>query len=207
MNKSKIKLIFVIIVVFITLGLGVYCVSAYQSFHEAKANAEAKKEELVHAKAEIADIEKSIKQFEAEKEEFAQYLFKEQDIPAFIDGISQYAEEASIDITNMKTMRFQAVNRPATRSANIQKKNRRRSNQEETMSVEKMLTLAAMPIQVSVKGTYQSFVDFLDRMEDFKQLLTISSVEIASGRDYPELKCDFTLKIYSFKTLDELARQ
>ncbi len=69
----------------------------------------------------------------------------------------------------------------------------------------RMLTLAAMPINVKISGPYVSIVNFYRHLENFKQLISISNIEIAAANNtYPVLSCDFTLKIYSLKTLEEL---
>jgi Tfp pilus assembly protein PilO len=81
------------------------------------------------------------------------------------------------------------------------------ADQQKQEEIKQALTLSAMPIQVRVKGGFASFVQFLDHLQDYKQLLNIANVEIQSTTDYPLLDCQFTIRIYSLKTLAELKRK
>ena len=135
------------------------------------------------------------------------YLFAEQDVPAFIDGISKHANKTGIVIVDMKSSKFEAVqfstaktkdsNNKSSSSVRNQR-NARNSDENEGM------TLAAMPIYIKATGTYTDFVNFLNLMEGFKQLLTFSDLSINVTNDYPLLSTNFIIKIYSFKNYSEL---
>ena len=108
----------------------------------------------------------------------------------------------------MKTKRFKQV-KSATHASQAKVRGRKAkkspSKKKSAQSKQRFLTLAAMPIDIKLEGTYSDFIDFLWQLEDFKQLLTISDVEIVMReREYPALKCAFTLKIYSLKSLEEI---
>lgn len=188
-------------------GIGV---NAYLTYEEVREQKALKETELAEVKAQIQDLKETFEMFEREREEFEGMLFSEKDVPAFLDGISKFAEKASVSVMDMKTMRFQEVRYPGDEGtvrdlhSRQNKTGKKEAEDDPKVKAEKIFTLAAMPISFKVEGTYSDFIRFLGHLEDFKQLLTISNVEIATDKNYPILKCAFTLKIYSFKTLEEL---
>ena len=211
----KVKMIaifvcFALIVLFAAVG-----VNAYLTYRQALEQKDLKATELAEVKTQIRDLKETFELFEKERKEFEGMLFSEKDVPAFLDGISKFAEKSNVNVIDMKTMRFQEVRYPGDEEDVRALHSRLRKAQkvstekvptaaEVKAKVEKIFTLAAMPISFQVQGTYADFIKFLGHLEDFQQLLTISNVEIGTTRDYPVLKCAFTLKIYSFKTLEEL---
>ena len=181
----------------------------YRTFFVLKKEKSAQLHKLQNKKSDIARIQKSLQQFEVEKKEFSAHLLLEKDVPAFLDGIAQYAQKASVNISDMKTKRFQEVTVPDWAQNNhlaIGKATTRQKKQQAQNKgkLDQMLTLAAMSIQFKVDATFSSFVKFLGYLEEFKQLVSISKVEIKRKKDYPYLQCGFTLNIYSLKTLAEL---
>lgn len=208
MTRTLIKNLYIVSIIVAISLLGLLGLWSYVRYYEAKKDWEEKKITYAKAKAQIVEINNSIEKFQKEKVEFESYLFREQDIPAFLEGISDFAEQAKVSVVDMKTAKFTAVQSPKSKAEEI-KQGRgvtRKTDENKQLTIDQMLTLAAMPITIKVEGKYEDFVTFLDKLEGFKQLLTISNVEIESGRSYPILQCDFTLKIYSFKTLEELAK-
>ena len=209
MNKQRIKIIFTSLTVLTLaalIGISVYNVRLYitakEDFEQKQADMEVVEEEIRLIKAKIARYAK-------EKEEFEEVLFQEQDIPAFLDDISRMAQEANVSITNMKTRAFREVQT----AENVSKKANSSQNRKKTAAqrerdrkrqVEKIITLAAMPINMKIEGEFESLLKFFDTMEDFTQLVTVSNVEIVAGREYPTLNCEYTLKIYSLKQLSEI---
>ena len=184
-------------------------VKDYMILDEARVKKQEKEADLVSVQKDIVDIQEALDRYEAEKKEFRKYLFEEKDVPAFLEGISKYAAESAINVVDMKTKKFQEVATAADQKPSRSKYGTRRQGTKTEATpdekLERALTLAAMPISIKVKGTFSDFVQFLGHLEDFKQLITVSNVEIDSRRsDYPLLNCAFTLKIYSFKTIEEL---
>ncbi len=210
MTRSKINKIVIFCVCAFIVMLLVQSFNKHLDYTEVEQKWTAKKDQLAKVEANIAEFKQYIEQYETEKEEFDKYLFSEQDIPSFLDEISAYAGSTEVKIIDMKTQRFKAVTTAkgvSTPQAFIAKKRKARKTREKFKSqsdVKRILTLAAMPIKIKVEGTFSSFMEFFNYLDEFKQLITISNIEMASGREYPSLKCDFTLKIYSFKTLEEL---
>lgn len=165
---------------------------------------------LATLKDKIARIKAEVAGYESEKAEFQKYLFKEQDVPAFLDSISAFAQKAEVQVVDMKTRRFRAVKTPApltesqSRLSGMKQEKKAKAEADSEDRLKRVLTLASMPISIKTEGTFAALLEFFARFDDFAQLLTITDVQIASGRDYPVLKCSFTLTIYSLKTIEEL---
>ena len=208
MTIKRIQSIAITLCGLFTSAIIILAVIHFKDFVEHQRVWEAKRKELVALKEEIVKIKKSLDLYEREKLDFQKYLFREQDVPAFIDGISQFAQKALVNIKDMKTGRFEEVV-IAEKSATAKSDSGKNQKDEVTQRKERLdraLTLAAMPIRVQMDGLYSSIVEFLGHLEGFDQLVTITDVGISSGMgsEYPTLKCEFTLKIYSLKTLEEL---
>jgi Tfp pilus assembly protein PilO len=65
-------------------------------------------------------------------------------------------------------------------------------------------TLSAMPIQIKIKGAFPNLVRFLDHLQEYKQMINVSNVVIRQDRSYPLLNCEFVIRIYTLKTMEEL---
>lgn len=211
MTKQKIKHSFVFASIVIVCALISISINNGREYFEAKERFELKQHELKQVQDEIVQIKNKIALYEQEKKEFEEYLFKEQDIPAFLDDISRMAKETSVNITDMKTKSFSAVQSAASIETNrakarvIQnKKNKQQEQLSEEKQLKQMLTLAAMPINMKIEGEFEALLKFFNSVEGFKQLVTVNEVDIVAGKEYPVLKCEYTLKIYSLKTLSEI---
>ena len=208
MEKKKIKVIGIGICVLAVLGTGCWTCFNIAALMETRREWIQKAHELVKAKNEVAQIERLLNFYKKEKSEFQEYLFQEKDIPGFLDGLAGFAQNAGISIVDMKTNKFQEVKVPeAMKESQSELAKRRAERSDEPLSkneMNRMLTLAALPINFKIQGTYQAVIEFYRYLENFKQLISISNVEIASTTKYPALECAFTLKIYSLKTLEEL---
>lgn len=209
MTKQKIKRSYIFVSIVIVCTLISISINNGREYFAAKDRYEQKQNELKQVEDEIAMIKKKIALYEQEKKEFEEYLFKEQDIPAFLDDISRMAKETSVNISDMKTKSFTAVQTPIeTNRAKARVIQNRKTKQQDQLSeqnqLKRMLTLAAMPINMKIEGEFEALLNFFNSIEGFKQLVTVNEVEIVSGKDYPVLKCEYTLKIYSLKTLSEI---
>lgn len=210
MSKKNIRAVFVLISVLIIGGMSYFVFKQYTDLTKIRYQREAEKQNLISLKSEIAGIEQSIQRYKNEKDEFAKLLFNERDVPAFLDEISKYAKDSSMMIVDMKTQQFHQVAVPQEmqemRHANTSL-NKQLADQQKQDELKQALTISAMPIQVRVKGGFASFVQFLDHLQDYKQLLNIANVEIQTTNEYPLLDCQFTIRIYSLKTLTDLKRK
>lgn len=208
MNKKRISQIFTALTVLTVVALIGITVRNVKLHTEAQADFEKKQHEMEVVQEEIRLIKAKIARYEQEKAEFEQSLFQEQDIPAFLDDISQMAKEAEVSITDMKTKAFREVRSAAVDTAQTRYQDRKKTaaqiERERRQKVDQIITLAAMPINMKIEGEFQSLLKFFDTLDEFQQLVTVSNVEIESGREYPTLKCEYTLKIYSLKQLSEI---
>ncbi len=209
MEKKKIKTIGISISVVAVLVMGYFTYANISELVSTRKEWAKKSRELLKTKKEVEDIEHLLSFYKKEKKEFQNYLFAEKDIPAFLDGLSNFAQNSGINIIDMKTNKFQEVKVPdSMKDSQSELANRRMEKGDDKRTkdqMDRMLTLAAMPINFKIQGPYTSIVEFQRHLENFKQLLSVSNIEIAStASKYPALECAFTLKIYSLKTLDEL---
>lgn len=213
LTKSKIKLNTIAALAVLAVILVGLSVKNYVDYLANKKAYLAEDKKLVALKEEIRMIENSLEKFDREKKEFEKYLFQDKDIPAFLDGISKYAVETEVNIVDMKTKSFQQVALPDNLAQSQSKLAQKRQENKAAATVDKkelqeMITLAAMPIDMQLEGEFPALMKFLGALEDFPQLLTVSNIKIAlTKNEYPILKCDFVLKIYSTKDLRELETQ
>lgn len=191
--------------------LAALVVRTFQVYHEmlvAKANYEKQAQLKPLLKQEIYEIKMSIERYRKERDQFAAYLFIDQDIPTFLDEISKNAKEDQVSLLEMKTQRFAQVKVDnAVMGEEWQEKRKKDPNDPQSPEeLRGILTLSAMPINIRVQGEFESLVRFLDRMQDYKQMVNVSNVEIRPTQNYPLLNCSFTLSIYSLKTIAELQK-
>lgn len=207
MSKRIIRNFFLFLIVASVIGLAALAVTRRAALAEIQREFNDEQKRFSALKAEIAQIESELARYEREKDDFAKMLFDERDVPAFLDEIAKYAKKSSVNIIDMKTQRFHQVRVPKdvadVRHAN-KNLDRQITEQQKRDEMTRAFTLSAMPIQIKIKGTFASFVQFLDQLQDYKQLLNIANVEIQTSKDYPVLECQFTIRIYSLKTLAEL---
>lgn len=210
MKKQTIKKFSLTMCLLVLAGLIALLVGQHAAYNTMNMDWMAEKQRMVDLKNEIAQIEQSIENYKKEQVDFQKSLFQERDVPAFLDEISKYAKLASLNIIDMKTQHFYQVQVPKdlenvrNRSKNL---DAQLSEEAKRQEMEQTLTLAAMPIQIKLKGSFASFVDFINRLQAYGQLLNITNVEIQTTSAYPLLDCQFTLQIYSLKTLWEMQRR
>lgn len=209
MDQNKIRKITLSVCVAAVIGIGYWTFMNVNELFKVRNQWIVKSHELMKVKNDIAEIERLMSFYHKEKSEFQKYLFQEKDIPGFLDGLSGFAQSAGINIVDMKTSKFQEVKVPLALEDSQSELMRRKMNKDPDEltkeEMNRMLTLAAMPITIKISGPYESIVNFYRHLEGFKQLISIGNIDIASVNNaYPTLQCDFTLKIYSLKTLEEL---
>jgi hypothetical protein len=174
----------------------------FMAYEETYGLLEIEEARLAKVTSEIAEIKASIEDFQKEKAEFAALLFDERDVPAFLDQVSTFAQQASVGIVDMKTKIFRPVVVPkdlAEESKNSRNLSKQVEAQKKHDDMMKAMTLSAMPIHIRVKGTFASFVQFLDYFQEYKQLVNINNVEIKAA-DYPMLESEFIIHIYALQT-------
>ena len=202
--KIAVLVIFVSVVIFSVWGLNSYLI-----YSKEFKNFETEKAKLVSANENIERLNLLLNKLENEREEFEEYLFEEKDIPGFLDGISNSANETNVQIVDIKTKKYRHVKTVLPDGSQGRLKRKRELNKQQEAQrkkdvLENALNLAALPIDFKIKGTFSSLMRFLSSLQNFKQLVTITNIRIGRKREYPVLECDFILQIYSFKTLQEL---
>jgi len=200
MSAKKIRSAFLVFCAMVTLVLiGVVAFNSVK-LEERREEVLARQVELDRLTKRVKEQQAYIEKFRQEKQDFEQYLFSEKDVPAFLEGISSFAQQTGINVLDMKAERFREVA--------IRKKSEDAATKKKTGSAktdpQDEITLAAMPIAFNVEGTFPSLLQFLGRLESFKQLLSITDIQIQKRNNYPMLQCNFKLRIYSFKTISEL---
>ncbi len=195
----------------LTTGLGVLAYQRSRLAEEALVELQQKQDRLDKLNKEIVETQNSIDRFKKEQEEFAELLFQERDVPAFLDGISDSAAKSLVYVLEMKTQRFTEVKVPKEIAesrklprARVYEDFEEQTKQSRTAQLSEMLTLAAMPINFKIRGTFEAIVNFLYSIEGYRQLLTVSNVSISADTVYPQLTCGFTLRIYSLKSLNDI---
>lgn len=196
-----------IFIVFVVLGL--FGVMLYWQYDEYETNVRQKQtaeQELDALEREINEIEEMLVRYEKEKDIFSSYLFDERDIPSFLDDISGSAKETNVNITDMRTQKFHRVDVPEEVSRRRASANRGDKSEEQLQKerMERVLTLSAMPIRVGIEGDFMAIARFLEKLQDYEQMVNVSEIEITRTKEYPLLKSRFVIRIYSLKTLAEL---
>jgi len=158
---------------------------------------------------EINNMKDGINRYKREIEDIQPYLFADRDVPAFLDSISQFAQQNNVTVLDMKTQKFQEVVLPKEMEGSVSTLQERVINKfgkqdQPEYSSQEIMTFAAMPIQIKIQGSFEALVDFLYALEGYQQLMTLSNVKIDVTKEYPALECAFLLRIYSMKTLEEL---
>ena len=212
LNIKRIKGSAIFACVLFSAVMGGLTAKSYSDYKKTAEELELKQRAMDSLVKEIETTKIAIERFRKEREEFSKFLFAERDVPTFLDGISSFAAKSSVYVVDMKTQGFQQVNIPdtvlSTRAdlALLAQRNAERKEQQQAKKEDmaNTLTLAAMPIRIKISGAFESLVDFLVHLEGYEQLLTLTDVGIVTTSDYPKLSCEFTLKIYSLKTLAEL---
>ncbi len=190
----------------------VFAVRSYYSSLNAVEALNQDNDRLAKLQKDVELAKLSIESYKKEQEEFKGLLFEERDVPAFLDGISNSAEKSSVYVLEMKSQQFSEVTVPKTMQNSNKNSKRARvyDGFEEPIikdpkeQINEVLTLAAMPIRIKIQGSFESIVNFLYSIENYRQLLTVSNVEISSGNQYPQLTCEFMFRIYSLKRLSDV---
>jgi len=193
------------------LAMCAWCWQGHDAAKHALALLDAQKAGYTRLSTEVESTRRSLDHLKTEQEEFKKLLFNDRDVPAFLDGLSHSAAKTAVHIVDMKTQRFSQIAVPKELdTANSAERRRAYEYTDDERKIDpkvefkNMLTLAAMPIHIKVHGSFRNIINFLDSIENERQLLTVSNVEIVRNMDYPQLNCEFILKIYSLKQLEDI---
>jgi len=175
-------------IIFTLAGLGVvyFFFAKYQdsikklSLHRQKVKALAE---------ELENLDELLAKYKKDKQHFEGILFKDKDIPLFLEGVSALSKRFNIKIRDIKTQ--------PTRRVEAEEEISRRGMTKKTQEKEKP-TLLFTPLSLRVKGRFANLVDFLLALERYRQLLSLTEVKIKT-RKYPLLECSFSLNLYSLR--------
>ena len=193
------------------MAMATWCWLTYHKSEQSQASLEGQKARLSLLNTEIEHSRSSVDNLKADQEEFKKLLFNDRDVPAFLDGLSRSAASTAVRIIDMKTQRFSQIIIPKDISgASLAEQHRvdadyvNANTKDPRQEFNNLLTLAAMPIHIQIQGSFRAIVNFLNAVENERQLLTVSNVEINRGLAYPQLDCQFILKIYSLEQLKDI---
>jgi hypothetical protein len=124
-------------------------------------------------------------------------IFTDKDIATFLNNFSDFVTQANMTLISLRKMRVSAVpyEKPAQRP---QARNVSATGQAQKDAESELPGLLMQPMQVKLKGEYPELINFLISLEQYKQLLTISNLDISISREgYPMLEAGFTLRLYT----------
>lgn len=175
--------------------------SSYQNYVKTEKKLAQTNSYLISLEKDAKDLEKLLQKYKAERKHLEEILFDDKDIAAFLNKIGDFAKSSQIKITEMRAQRFENVKIPQELEAGLN------PIQKEAMKKKQLANpqLAALPIKMSIEARFDRIIDFLLSLEKYRQLLTLSNVSIRRG-SYPLLTCDFTLRLYSLKKLEEILK-
>lgn len=193
LSANKINLIFVwfyILLLSASTALIVFLADSYRKDASFLIKAEAR---LKEKKEQYNNLDQLLKKYAKEKKEFEKHLFSDRDIATFLNEISAFAKEANVEITNIKSTRKTEV--PSESEKLLKEKAAKKGERGEQ---EEEPGLLMFPMDISVEGNFHALLSFLAKIEDYRQLLTMSNFKMnLSTKGYPLLETSFLLRLYS----------
>lgn len=208
MSKEAIRNIFIGICCSVILGLVIFYTVQNNQLYSLQQQKENLKSDLVNLRNYIAQTNESIEWYQKEQEDLAKFFVKEQDAPAFLEKITNYAKQASVMVADAKIQPFYQVNvKKNEEDALYIQRELNNPDEKKKDALKKALTLTAMPVEVRAKGRFTALVKFIDLLQDNQPFLNVVRLEIKSTAEYPLLDCQMTVCIYSLKTLADWKRK
>lgn len=200
LSGERVKMIAFIICGVFTLIFLSFTLGSMFVYHNKGKRIKECRSYLSRVNKDLVNIDESISAYKKEREEFQAILFAKEDIASFLDMVSQFAKETNIKVVDMKTKKFEKV-KPLMKEGKNIKAFRAKAKKGEKSPVQKskkQAVLLFMPVEAKIEGDYNSIVDFLFFLENYKQLVSLTNVEIKMKR-YPVLVCAFCLRIYTLE--------
>jgi Tfp pilus assembly protein PilO len=192
---SVVVCVLIIIVGFLFFGY------SYRRFAVTRAEYTKLQWTLAQRLRAYKNLETLISKFEEEKQRFETFLFTDRDVATFLDEFSQFAKESKIEIFRIRAQKQRPVPEAETRQklpATMKRRGQSRQEQEE-----EPIGLLMLPMQIGIRGDFLSTVQFLIKLEQYRQLLTVSDVKIEISREgYPFLDTNFLLRLYSISSFE-----
>ncbi len=176
------------LILFLLIGL----VGSYYFISERQKSLQ---QQSIVASSQIKQLEEDkeymdtyFQRYENILDEFKQVLFRERDIPLFLNGISDISQENNVTVASIRNLPEKKIT--INKKQSTSKKLKQATFQEDDMS----LTIAITPLRVQVKGALDNILSLLDALEQSKQLLVIS--DFTFRRKCPEMASSFQINLY-----------
>ena len=75
----------------------------------------------------------------------------------------------------------------------------RPGERQQTAGVENSMSIMTMPVSIAISGDYGAVVRFLEELQEYRQLMTISELKIATARDPSQVDAELMLKLYVYE--------
>lgn len=194
------KIISICVCVLITLILFVVIIVFNSEYTKAKGNIDLKENQFKNLEKDVKSLNTFLARYKKDIGRFEEILFADRDIPLFLENISRASKEFQIRIVAIRALNLKMVENDDNPASTRQQ---RVSNEKKE---EDMLYLASTPFNITIIGKFRDIVNFLLSIEKYRQLLSLSNVEVKVD-SYPALKCSFRLDLYSLKTLEAIKRR
>lgn len=201
-TPEAVKLIGISICVVFTLACFILFGFYYHSYIQGQKKFKQKNSRLVVLEEDVQNLKELLESYKSEREKLEVLLFTDRDIATFLGQIGDFAKKSQVKIAEMRAQKMTEVKPPEELSGNLPPVNRDFARKKE----EKGPTLTFMPINMNIEGRFEWIIDFLFSLEKYRQLLTLSNVDIMRSK-YPLINCKFILRLYSLKQVEEIAKK
>jgi Tfp pilus assembly protein PilO len=201
-TPEAVKLIGLSICAVFTLACFILFGFYYHSYIQSQEKFKRENSRLVALEEDVQNLKELLKSSKGEREKLEVLLFTDRDIATFLDQIGDFAKKSQVKIAEMRAQKMVEVRPPEEISGNPPSANRDFAQGKE----EKGPTLTFMPINMNIEGKFEWIIDFLFSLEKYRQLLTLSNVDIMRSK-YPLINCKFILRLYSLKQIEEITKK
>lgn len=181
------------------LGVG------YRAYYQTQKQLKAKYARASSLEQDIRQLTQLVQKYAQERQRFEALLFSEKDIATFLNNMSEFTKAAQVKIKEMRAQHLTVVEIPAEMASGMNPIYQKQFNQQGTDQPQGP-TLAYLPITMVIEARFDRMVNFLIALEKYRQLLTLSNVDISRGMKYPLLDCKFTLRLYSLKQIEAVVK-
>ncbi len=205
LNLSSQQIKFIGIFISVAAVICFVSLAGYNYFNYSQLLKELKQKQMQEAelKQQAQNLNELLRHYKEERERFEKVLFTQEDIATFLQELGEFAKESKVKIVDMKAQKFENVKPPEELKGTVKAKpDPAKKNKEQEAGP----TLSSMPIKLSVEGSFVRIVGFLLSLEKYRQLLTVSNLELKRA-NYPLLNCSFTLRLYTLRQLEEKDKQ
>ena len=150
-------------------------------------------EQIKKAEDDIEKLDSLMAQYHDDMESFEKILFREKDIPLFLERMADSFEEYTVSLKNMEALKVAPVRVPDEDEA---KKKKIKDQKEQNQQEEEALKIVSSPFRINIEGQMTDILKFIFSLEESRQLLTITDVKFGIQK-YPIIQASFKLDLYS----------